>query len=292
MPTEAEIDGLTEGESNSLELKGSRFFDKSIDEACKGLAKAVSAFANTGGGRLILGVHDDNKSGERFIDGGIPMDLKRPNTVEWLNNQISALVDPPLQNFSIQAIERTGETSKIEPDRAVIIIDIGDSEQAPHQSTKDLLFYGRLGGKSQPLSHRFIMDIANRRKHPSLELYFAINPHSRPMTFVYDVRNTGKVMARCVAGRIAFPSQIPLIPDSSTAPIIWAGEQRRAAYFQFENIHPGRTRSGRVQLINQDYTAAAFQGLEIFWDASADDAPMTKGITDFTKVKILKMTSS
>ncbi|WP_269538126.1 AlbA family DNA-binding domain-containing protein [Cerasicoccus fimbriatus] len=275
--TEADIDNLTEGESNSLEFKGSRLFERSIDDICKALAKAVSAFANTGGGRLILGVHDGNKTGDRFIDGGIPLDFKRPNTFEWLNNQISALVDPPLQDFSIQVIERKDETSKIEPGRAVIVIDIGDSEQAPHQSTKDLLFYGRLGGKSQPLSHRFIMDIANRRKHPVIDVRIAIDKDDKPPTLRYLVSNVGKIMAHYVIGRLAVPNEFHCLEDTARDMMVESGQVRKGIYFEFKNIAPGRSKVGFVKVVIPfKLPENRLNELCFYWDVSADDAPLLK----------------
>lgn len=47
-------------------------------------------------------------------------------------------------------------------------MDIPDSDRAPHQSTRDLRYYVRLAGKSQPASHRLIEDIRNRARHPNV----------------------------------------------------------------------------------------------------------------------------
>jgi hypothetical protein len=60
--------------------------------------------------------------------------------------------------------------SVIGPDKALYIVDIPDSERAPHQSKRDSRYYVRLGGRSQPASHKLIEDIRNRRRHPVLEL--------------------------------------------------------------------------------------------------------------------------
>src|SRR5260370_41600067 len=55
-------------------------------------------------------------------------------------------------------------------DKGFYIVDMPDSERAPHQSKRDSKYYVRLGGRSQPASHKLIEDIRNRRRHPVLEL--------------------------------------------------------------------------------------------------------------------------
>jgi hypothetical protein len=60
--------------------------------------------------------------------------------------------------------------SVIGPNKALYIVDVPDSERAPHQSKRDSKYYVRLGGRSQPASHKLIEDIRNRRRHPVLEL--------------------------------------------------------------------------------------------------------------------------
>ena len=60
------------------------------------------------------------------------------------------------------------------PDRALYVVDIADSPHAPHQSTRDKKYYARVAGKSQPISHRMVIDIIGRRQHPNIESEFEI----------------------------------------------------------------------------------------------------------------------
>jgi hypothetical protein len=168
---------LPNGEFDWLEIKGRR----GLDLTCPGtteahvkeiLSKAISAFANTGGGRLVCGLAKTD-TGWMVDDGGVSLDMRRPTTREWLEDIIPSLVDFPLSSFNVYCVQSSGEDSSIAHDRGVFVIDIGDSEAAPHQAN-DKRYYARVAGKSLPIPHRLVMDILGRRKHPKIELSFRL----------------------------------------------------------------------------------------------------------------------
>src|SRR5690349_21370441 len=85
--TLAEVEALVqnkEPESITLDYKGD--FTRSLDNAKKELAKDVSAFANSQGGTLILGVAEDEKTRiPRWPIDGIPVVVNgREKTIDWL----------------------------------------------------------------------------------------------------------------------------------------------------------------------------------------------------------------
>jgi len=160
--TEDEVCALPSGEQDYFERKGGAILS-SPDFEVK-LAKALSAFANTGGGHLILGVEN-----EGAFDGVDSLYRGKTSTREWLEQIISNLVDFPLDGFRVHEVERA-VISSIPEKRVVIVIDVPDSERAPHQSQRDKKYYVRLGGRSEPASHRMIEDIRNRARHPNIVL--------------------------------------------------------------------------------------------------------------------------
>ncbi len=169
MWTEEYIESIPR-EDAKVEKKSSLLFDfanggnegKLRDE----LAKQFSAFANTGGGSIILGVDNQGK-----IDGGIPMVLKgRQSTKEWLEDIIPQLTEPEIVGVRVLDIKREGAKSRIGSDRAICVIEVPDSDRAPHQSVRDRIYYVRLGSKSQPANDRMIRDIHNRALHPNIVL--------------------------------------------------------------------------------------------------------------------------
>jgi hypothetical protein len=155
-------------ENDTLERKGSTLLDLTLPQANQGkvlleLAKQLSAFANTGGGRIVYGLTDKGE----VDSGGVCRSFRgRRPTKEWLEDLIPTLTDNEIVGVNVYEITGKEADSKIQPGRALYVVDIPDSERAPHQSKKDFKYYVRLGGKSEPASHRLIEDIRNRARHP------------------------------------------------------------------------------------------------------------------------------
>jgi hypothetical protein len=168
---------LPPGEYSWLEVKSRRAIDFTAgadpQRARNSLSKHVSAFANSGGGQIVLGMTDPRHAPMQVDDGGVSLEIKRPGTKEWLENVIPTLVDPPLTKFNVYIARAADESSQIAPGRGVFIIDIGDSLQAPHQAT-DHIYYIRSGAKSEPAGNRLVQDIAGRRRDPDVGLEFSI----------------------------------------------------------------------------------------------------------------------
>lgn len=184
---ERDLYNLPIGEFDWLEVKGRRGLDLSLatvqeKDVLANLAKAVSALANTGGGQLVLGLQNP-LHGWKVDDGGVDLLMRKPSTKEWLDNVIPNLVDFPLTRFNVYVIRGRGKTTQIQPGRGVFVIDIPDSDQAPHQSTRDHLYYARVSGKSQPIPHRLVVDMINRRRDPEIQVDARVlirKKHKRP----------------------------------------------------------------------------------------------------------------
>jgi predicted HTH transcriptional regulator len=139
---ESDLENLPEGEPDVFDRKSGRLFDNR-DKFLDGVAKALSAFANSGGGSLILGVSNDG------VPDGLPPREGKTSMREWLEQKIPALLDYPLGDFRVHTVSRS-ENSRIPSDKEVIVIDVGDSAAAPHQSARDKIYYRREGGHSKP----------------------------------------------------------------------------------------------------------------------------------------------
>ena len=165
---------LPTGENDRFERKGTRALDldaganegKVRDE----LAKQLSAFANTGGGQIVYGLRDDGS----IDSGGVSVAI-RGSTKEWLEDLIPVLTDFEIVGVNVYPITSKSDQSKLKKGKALYIVDVPDSDRAPHQSVTDRLYYVRLGGKSRPASHRLIEDIRNRAKHPNVDVSIALN---------------------------------------------------------------------------------------------------------------------
>jgi hypothetical protein len=159
--TEDDLNELSSEEPDVFERKAGKLFENE-DKFLDAVAKGVSAFANSGGGSLILGVTNDG------APDGLPSRVGRATMRDWIEQKTPHLVDYPLADFRVHTVIRS-EASKIPHDREVIVIDVGDSAAAPHQSKRDKVYYRREGGRSVPAPHFYLELLRQRLTNPNLE---------------------------------------------------------------------------------------------------------------------------
>lgn len=171
---ESDLLSLPLGEYDWLEVKERRSIDFGLPNIDRNkvremLAKELSALANSGGGVLVLGMLDPGRAQTWVVDnGGVPLVVSGLDIKEWLEDIIPNLMDLPLRDFNVHLVRSGLPDSQIHEDKAVIVIGVKDSSFAPHQCVTDQKYYGRIGGKSKPLGHRFVLDILGRQQHPKL----------------------------------------------------------------------------------------------------------------------------
>ena len=157
--SEEDVLALPGGEQDYFDRKSGKIISQPSFE--DDLAKALSAFANSGGGHLIIGVTDDG-----VIDGVPETVIGRARTKDWIEQKIPRLLAYPLQDFRVHEVEPSA-SSKIPPGHVVIVIDVGDSPLAPHQVVKKHFYYYRTGGRSEPAPHFYLELLWGRQnKYP------------------------------------------------------------------------------------------------------------------------------
>jgi Putative DNA-binding domain len=163
--TEEDVASLPSGEHDYFERKSGRLFDDPSDRNAlyETLAKQGSAFANSGGGHLVLGVNDDGG-----FDGVPSIVSGKTATRDWLEQKIPELLDYPLRDFRVHTVPRT-ERSTLPPGRELIVIDFGDSALAPHQSRKHTGYFYRSAGRSIPAPHFYLELLRQRLTNAALE---------------------------------------------------------------------------------------------------------------------------
>lgn len=189
-------------EQSALRLRGD-FLDN--------LSKQVSAFANAAGGHLFLGLDDQGR-----IDGGIPRDLRPCGTREWLEDLLPQLVDPHIKACNVYEVLPQAGQSAILPGRAVYVLEIPQSDSAPHMA-RDRRYYLRIAGRSRPMANRHVLDILHRTTHPAVTVE-RIDPFGEPELIGNDPRgpkalvrlrailtNTGRTLAQHVGCEFALP---------------------------------------------------------------------------------------
>jgi hypothetical protein len=144
----ADIDDLVnvrkEREGYSLDYKTSF---GNPDKAKKELAKDISAFANTGGGYLIIGVDKD------YVISGVDQTIQNRPVDEWINQVLSSNIEPPLFYFDPKTISIPNS------DKVVVVIHVPESTKKPHIVTEWNNYQIRMNDSSKSANHSQIRDM-------------------------------------------------------------------------------------------------------------------------------------
>lgn len=235
--TEEQVTALPTGEHDYFDRKsGALLKDQGFRLK---FAKALSAFANSGGGHLVLGVRDDGS-----FDGVEPF-RGRTATREWIEQIIPELLSYTLEDFRVHEVE-PAEPTAIPSGTVVIVIDVGDSGLAPHQATPDKTYYYREGGHSKPAPHFYLETLRNRLARSALEAELTDIKVTRAdkfddglfveMILTFKITNKGRLAAYKWA----------LIIDQMSGSL---GGREKDYRFSFSSFPmSGRSRSGGIRL--------------------------------------------
>jgi len=195
--TEADVDELPAEEPDVFERKSGELF-ANPGNFLDAVAKALSAFANSGGGSLILGVKDDG------TPDGLPPLVGQTAMRDWVEQRIPHLLDYPLADFRVHTVIKS-DPSRIPNSREMIVIDVGDSAAAPHQSKRQINYYRREGGRSVPAPHFYLELLRQRLTNPTLEFTLKkidpvdVTEHDNGLFFEaklqFEIKNVGRVAA-------------------------------------------------------------------------------------------------
>jgi len=252
------IASLPSAELDWIDYKGS---DKFADPAfANDISKYASAWGNYDGGYIVFGVQDPKDGTALRIDGGVPLTAK-PNLLNWIDDLIPTLVDPPLPKISSWLIHPRADHSQIAAGHVLVVVHIPESAMAPHQA-RDRKYYQRVGRRLEPLRHRAILDIIGRRRHPTLRTKLIVHiGNVREPTIFWQLENTGKSMALHWKAVIRFPTKIGksgvTVPDER--PVIGRTEDGRS-FVEFRvskalgsPLFPGSDISNSFKLAGVEY---------------------------------------
>jgi hypothetical protein len=143
---------LPRAEDEHHEYKSSATTDGDLGNK---LARAASAFWNSGGGVFIAGV-----DGRGEPDGGLSNSVGRQARRDWIDQAVAQVT--PRATYVVHAIEDNGAGLNIGPGNAVYLIGFGESEIGPHMAP-DHRYYIRAGAHTIQASHFIIEAIRARR---------------------------------------------------------------------------------------------------------------------------------
>jgi hypothetical protein len=134
-----------EREGYHLDFKGE--FGNHPDKAKKELAKDISAFANTSGGYLIIGVDKNYKI------VGVEKIIQNKSIDEWINQILSSNVEPHIFYFDPKVI------SVPDSEKVILVIHIPESTKKPHIVTERNNYHIRINDSSKSANHNQIRDM-------------------------------------------------------------------------------------------------------------------------------------
>lgn len=170
------------------------------------IAKDVSAMANSLGGTIIYGVatNKSDKTLPEMIDPN-PIDVKNIETLDrFINDRIRPVI-PGLQKKFIPA-ERLPR---------VMVLDVPESQNPPHQNLYDKKYYRRSDSESLPMEHDLVALKFGRKLAPVLEMkwqalatpqnFAGAPPYLEEALIRVFVVNQGRRMARHIQLVMIFP---------------------------------------------------------------------------------------
>jgi hypothetical protein len=178
-------------ESVTLDFKSGAALND-MNAARSQLVKAVTAFANAGGGTLIYGIAE-RRDGPRNIADRFDAVTNETVTVDRLTTIITQNTDPVFCDFRISVFD-------IPAGGRVFVVEANEGVTA-YQNRIDQLYYQRAGSTSVPMYGFAIRDVMNRRTVPHvdarLQLQVAERTQDRHRYIVVPVLgNAGVLTAR------------------------------------------------------------------------------------------------
>jgi len=228
-----------------------------------GLAIAVSSFANSDGGLLILGVSEKNHFPEKITWGN------RQLSKETLEQKLISKIQPPIPNLTIVPIRKNLRNQGV-----VFLIDIQQSDVL-HQSPNKI-YYQRRNFQKLPMEDYQIRDFLGKRRKPNLNINLRVIEKKDNEGFkkyrVY-ISNLGGGLAKYISVIMRFPDEETRIADLKQTGVDLRRidqlyEGKKAIQFTDNEgvIHPGINLNvgeihvkfkGRKQKLNYSYTIHA-----------------------------------
>lgn len=179
-------------ESLHLDYKDSRSFEGFQDKQKNELSKDVSAFANSDGGVLVVGIRErDNKP--LAVDEGLdPATVRR----EQIEQVIHSRIQQRVQGVRVHLVPLVSKGRG----RVAYVIVVPASDRAPHMA-HDNKYYKRYDFTSLPMQDYEVRDVSNRRTVPQLagEWEFSYAAGDPAAGYVleaqFSIRNDGEAPA-------------------------------------------------------------------------------------------------
>jgi hypothetical protein len=233
--------------SQSQEEGGSLFSEGRLTKAGRqSLGKALSAFSNSAGGLLVIGVKCKSVEGVDCIQDLEPFPLWQ-RALSDVSSATGDLLQPKNDGINVH-----GFAAKDDDAIGYIAIDVPRSERRPHRSeaSGQKQYFKRSGSASYAMEHFDIEDAFRRQSVPLLNLETAFIRRSKTGGIVqfdldFSLLNSGISSAQFPALSMILPSLLTKAPLRQISPDILQSYSRGYTTFNANAdflIHPGDSR--------------------------------------------------
>jgi Putative DNA-binding domain len=170
---EASLVRIPTAEDDLFEFKSSLVADAKLAEK---ISAAASAFWNSGGGFLIVGV---NNAGD--ADGGIAQTVGNQPRRDWVDQHLARV--EPRGRYSIGLVTSNGDRGTIDSGKCVLVIGFQESADIPHMAS-DKHYYVRAGAHTVKAGHFLVEALRARRSSSSPLLNVMLQQDERNLRFV------------------------------------------------------------------------------------------------------------
>jgi Putative DNA-binding domain len=148
-------------ESLRVDFKASALLEQPAERIVKQLTEDVSAFANTEGGVIVIGI-SEGKSGKKSIASGIDEGVDPTQMPpERLEQLIASNISPPLPGLTVRPISLSG----VKAGRVAYVVTVPKGTTA-YQARHSLRYYGRTEFAASPLHDNVIRLLMERGRFP------------------------------------------------------------------------------------------------------------------------------
>ena len=242
-PFENKIDDLTTSDLASLKQVHEGWYVEYKSKMVKpsDIAKAVSAFANTYGGWLFIGITEDSKG--KNVAGEYPgVPIKEKDQIRSQFRSALATNVNPTPYYELLFVDGPDDTIGLDEGKSVLVIKVPRSVQAPHVH-KDGRIYKRVSDSSEPKpeSDPHLLSQLWRRREKADEMigrWLGENPEFS------DAESKGPYLRVLLTPDDWGQSNVVLNAKTNEVRAVLAGSPDDGHHMPLETIH--RTSSGYI----------------------------------------------